>query len=176
MTQLVALALHHRDNFSRGRSRKMFGYEAYHWGIIIMPEDSHGRDCSAFDATDASEIDPVTFRLENPTMDWWFRVKENVDPALSTKLIGRIVIGQIPDEVSSAELRGFFEKIELPIKNRDPQQSCVTWALNAVQALQRQGWAWDFELDQFKDAALSYADERMKRENSSEPSIKYYSV
>ncbi|RSM18746.1 hypothetical protein CDV31_002466 [Fusarium ambrosium] len=114
MTQLVALALHHRDNFSRGRSRKIFGYEAYHWGIIVMPEPSQGRDCDAYDATDASEIDPVTFRMNNPTMDWWFRVKENIDPTLSTKLIGRIVIGQVPDGVSSADLRSLFEGVDLP--------------------------------------------------------------
>lgn len=174
MTQLVALALHHRDKFSHGRSRRIFGYEAYHWGVIIMPEDSQGRNCHAFDATDASRIDPVTFRMDNPSMDWRFRVKENVDPALSIKLIGRIVIGQIPDGVSSDELRTFFERVELPVKNRDPQQSCVTWAMNAIRALQRQGWARDFDIDQFRDAALSYADERMKREDSSEPSIKYY--
>lgn len=154
----------------------MFGYESYHWGIIVMPEDSRGRDCSAYDATDASEIDPVTFRLDNPTMDWWFRAKQNIDPALSTKLIGRIVIGQVPDGVLSDELQSLFEGVELPIKNRDPQQSCVTWAMNAIRALQRQGWAWAFDLDEFKDMALSYADERMKGEDSSEPSIKYYSV
>ncbi|RSL63552.1 hypothetical protein CEP54_005151 [Fusarium duplospermum] len=140
MTQLVALALHHRDNFSRGRSRKVFGYEAYHWGIIVMPEPSEGQDCYAYDATDASEIDPVTFRMNNPSMDWWFRVKENIDPTLSTKLIGRIVIGQVPDGVSSADLRSLFERVDLPVKNRHPQQSCVTWTLNAIQALQRQGW------------------------------------
>ncbi|KAL2675627.1 hypothetical protein Neosp_011817 [[Neocosmospora] mangrovei] len=176
MTQLVALALHHRDNFSRGRSRKIFGYEAYHWGIIVMPEPSQGRDCYAYDATDASEIDPVTFRMNNPSMDWWFRVKENIDPTLSTKLIGRIVIGQVPDGVSSSDLRSIFEGVELPVKNRHPQQSCVTWALNAIRALQRQGWVWEFEIDPFKDMALSYADERMKGRDSSEPSLKYLNV
>ncbi|GAB0137871.1 hypothetical protein EsDP_00006124 [Epichloe bromicola] len=79
MTQLVTIALYSRDHFSRGNARQIFGHEAYHWGIVIMPQRSQGRDCQAFEATDASDIDPVTFRMTNPTMDWWFRVKENVD-------------------------------------------------------------------------------------------------
>lgn len=176
MARLVALALNHRDNFSHGRSRQVFGYEAYHWAIMIMPEPSQGQDCCVFDATDASEIDPVTFRMNNPSMDWWFRVKENVDPTLIDKLIGRIVIGEVPGGVSSADLRRLFEGVELPVKNRHPQQSCVTWALNAIRALQRQGWVWEFEIDPFKDIALSYADERMKGRDSSEPSLKYFNI
>lgn len=176
MVQLVAVALYHRDHFSRGNARRIFGYEAYHWAIIVMPQVSQGRDCSAFDATDASEIDPVTFRMRNPTMDWWFRVKENVDPALSAKLLGRIVIGQLPDGMSSAELRDFFGRVRLPGKNTNPQQSCVTWAVDAIRALQRQGWVGEFELDQFKDWALSYADDRMKGRDSREPSVRYYNV
>jgi hypothetical protein len=40
--------------------RRVFGYEAYHWAILIVPEQSEGRDYWAFEATDATEIDPVT--------------------------------------------------------------------------------------------------------------------
>ncbi|KAM5355126.1 hypothetical protein ACJ41O_001772 [Fusarium nematophilum] len=177
MTRRIAVALHHRDRFSHGNARKTFGHEAYHWAIMAMPEESQGQDCCySFDATDTSEIDPVTFRMTNPTMDWWFRAKENVDPAVSDKLIGRIVIGELSDEVSNAELRDFFERIPLPVKNTDPQQSCVTWATDAIRALQRRGWVREFEIGQFKDWALSYADERMKGADSREPSVKDYSA
>jgi hypothetical protein len=58
----------------------------------------------------------------------------------------------------------------------DPQQSCVTWVVNAIRALQKQGWAWEFELDQFKDWALSYADERMRGSDSRESSVKNYNL
>ncbi|KAK7398595.1 hypothetical protein QQX98_012032 [Neonectria punicea] len=139
-----------------------------------MPDPSQGRDCYVFEATDATEIDPVTFRMTNPTMNWWFRVKENVDPALSAKLIGCIGIGQVPDGVSGAELKAFFGRVRLPVKNTDPQQSCVTWTVDAIRTLQSQGWVREFELDQFKDWALRYADERMKRQDSKEPSVKHY--
>lgn len=176
MGREVAVALHHRDQFSLGNARKAFGYEAYHWGIMVMPEPGQERDCHSFEATDACEIDPVTFRMNNPTMDWWLRCKEDVDLGIFDKLLGRIVIGQIPDGMSSAELRDFFAKIPLPVKNTNPQQSCVTWAVDAIRALQGQGWSSAFELDQFKDWAMSYADERMKGSDSREPSIKYYGV
>ncbi|KAF5021320.1 hypothetical protein F66182_6642 [Fusarium sp. NRRL 66182] len=141
---------------------------------MIMPDVSQGRDCHIFEATDASEIDAVTFRMNNPTMNWWFRSKGDIDPELSTKLIGRIVIGQIPNEISKAELQEFFEAIPLPVKNTHPQQSCVTWAANAIRALQRQGWAPDFDLPGFQDWALSYADERMRGVDSKEPKVVYY--
>ncbi|OAA43643.1 hypothetical protein NOR_04218 [Metarhizium rileyi] len=139
-----------------------------------MPQQSRGRDCISFEATDASTIEPVTFRVSNPTMDWWFRVREDIDPEKSSKLLGRIVIGQLPHGVSIAELRGLLERVPLPVKNTHPQQSCVTWAMDVIRTLQGEGWVWDFELDPFKDSALSYADERLKGSTSREQKVKYY--
>lgn len=176
MTKLATLALHHRDNFSQGNSRRVFGYEAYHWSIIIMPDTSRERDWYVFDATDRSEIDPITFRMNNPTMDWWFRAKSTMDPAVSAKFLGCIVIGQVPDGASFDEFESFFSNVPLPVKNTHPQQSCVTWAVDAIRALQGQGWAQAFELGQFKDWALAYADERMKGSDSTEPKLRYYDV
>ncbi|RBR25536.1 uncharacterized protein FIESC28_01499 [Fusarium coffeatum] len=176
MVQLVALALYDRVNFSRGNSRRIFGHEAYHWGIIITPQPSSGRDCHAFEATDASDIDPVTFRMNNPTMGWWMRHKPNVNPDLSAKLLGRIVIGQIPDGVSGADLKKVFERVPLPVKNTHPQQSCVTWAIDAIRTMQKQGWVPQIELNGLKDWALYYADERMKGTSGREPKVKVYGV
>ncbi|KAF7558418.1 hypothetical protein G7046_g5738 [Stylonectria norvegica] len=155
MVQLIALALYDRGQLSVGNARRILGYEAYHWGIIVMPEPSQGQDCDVFEATDASEIDPVTFRMTNPSMDWWFRVKGPDDPGLS-------------DQLSATELKAFFEEVRLPVKNIDPQQSCVTWVEDAISTLQRQGWVRDFELVRFKQWALSYADERMDADTASE--------
>ncbi|KAH6628252.1 hypothetical protein F5144DRAFT_622221 [Chaetomium tenue] len=177
MERLIAVCLSHRDHFSEGHMRGVFSYEAYHWGLMITPKVSQGQDCHIFDATDATEIDPVTFRMRNPTMDWWFRDQKDVDPALSPKLIGRITIGRVPDEVSSDEVWHVFKNVPLPVRNRDPQQSCVTWAVNAILALQALGWVREFEIDQFKDWALSYADMRMKRRpGSSEDEVTHYGV
>ncbi|KAM0554025.1 hypothetical protein ACHAPJ_007100 [Fusarium lateritium] len=176
MFQSVTVALYHRDRFSQGRARRTFGYEAYHWAIVIMPEVSDGRDCHEFDATDASEIDSVTFRINNPTMDWFFRPKINIDPMLSPKLLGRIVIGQIPDELSGDDLSDFFERVPLPVKNTHPQQSCVTWVINAIRASQEQEWVPAYDLDKLKDWALSYADERMKNSGPRDPIVRYHSA
>ncbi|KAK4133386.1 hypothetical protein BT67DRAFT_442832 [Trichocladium antarcticum] len=176
MAQLVSVALYHRDRFSKGHLRDVFGYEAYHWSIVLMPEVSQGRDCYVFEATDASAIDPVTIRLTNPTMDWWLRGKNNVDPTQSSKLLGCIVIGQTPSTLPYSELLDFFRRVPLPVRDRDPQQSCVTWAADAIRALQRQGWVREFELGRFQDWALSYADERMRGLDSREPKVTHYSV
>ena len=176
--QLVAVVLSDRGDFSRGNRRKVFKYEAYHWGIIIFPEnaDLNGPVCQTFEATDAAEIDPVTFRLNNPTMDWWFRHREAVDIEDSPQILGCIIVGQVPEAVTNGELRDVFGGITLPAKNTEPQQSCVTWAVEAVRDLQDRGWVEDFELDEFKDWALEYADERMREPDSNEPKLKRYSV
>ncbi|OAA51778.1 hypothetical protein NOR_00371 [Metarhizium rileyi] len=176
MARLATVALSHRDNLSQGHSRRVFGCDAFHWGIVVMPENSHGRDCNAYEATDASEIDPVTFRMNNPHMDWWLRTREQIDPEVSSKLIGRVVIGQIPENVSDSQLHDFFLSIPLPVKNTNPQQSCVTWTVNAILALQSQNWAWNFDVEPFKVWALVYADKRMSGLDSKLPKVVTYSA
>ncbi|KAF5669516.1 serine threonine kinase [Fusarium heterosporum] len=176
MVQLVAVALYHRNHFSLGNARQAFGYEAYHWSIMVMPEPSEGDTptCHIFDATDTSAINPETFRMNNPTMDWWFRSQIDTNPYLNMKLLGRVVFGRIPDEISSVKLDEFFRNIPLPVKNTYPQQSSVSWAVDAICAIQRQGWAPEFDLRNFKDFALAYGDVRMKGSESGESDITYF--
>ncbi|KAK8148893.1 hypothetical protein G3M48_008876 [Beauveria asiatica] len=176
---LVTLALYHRDSLSRGNSRRIFGYEAYHWGLLFVS----GADAAAaaaaplysFDATDASDIDPVTFRLRNPSMDWWLRAEAR--PAPNPKFLGQLIVGAVPDGDAGAgsleELRAFFEQVPLPVKNTHPQQSCVTWAVAALGHMQTRGWVRPFDLPGFQDAALAYADARIA-EDATEPAIKEY--
>lgn len=182
---LIALALCHRDNLSRGNSRRVFGYEAYHWGLVFLPSSTPEPDATtstnttntnttsfSFDATDASDIDPVTFRLRNPTMDWWLRAEANAPP--HPKLIGQLAVGTLPAEAAEFEqLKALFEEVPLPVKNTHPQQSCVTWAVVAVGRMQTRGWVPPFDLAAFKDAALAYADARMV-EGTTEPAMKDY--
>ncbi|OAA63951.1 hypothetical protein ISF_04660 [Cordyceps fumosorosea ARSEF 2679] len=189
---LVTLALYHRDTLSRGNSRRIFGYEAYHWGLLLMSSSSSSSSTTAatppdsplysFDATDASDIDPVTFRLRNPSMDWWLRAE--APPAPNPKLIGQLVVGTIaadalPNDTAAEDnefqrLRAFFQTVPLPVKNTHPQQSCVTWAVAALAEMQTRGWVRpDVDLPAFQDAALAYADARMG-ENATEPPVKEY--
>ncbi len=170
----IGVGLYHRDHLSHGRSRKIYCYEAFHWGVVALPKGSKGRDSQTFEATDSNEIDPVTLRMTNPSLEWRFKAKDNVIPTLSSKLQGVILITQLPHEMSFEELKSFFGKVPMPMKNQDPQQSCVTWVVNAVKLMQSEGWVQEFDLDQFKDYALAYADERIKGDAAQEPKYKFY--
>jgi hypothetical protein len=170
----IAVSFYDRDHYSRGRNRQIFGYEAYHWAVMVVPKGNKGRTCKAYDTTDASEYDPVTHRLTNPTMEWKFRTK-TVDPKLSKKLLGCVVIGTAPPGVSFDDLDAFFASIPMPQKNKDPQQSCVTWAVNALVRMQEKGWVAAFDIDRFKDWALAYADE-MRRKQDEDPGEKEVAI
>lgn len=130
--------------------RSVFGYETYHWAIIVIPEQSQGRNCWTFEATDAATIDPVTFRLDNPSMAWRLKAQHNADPDLSSKLLGIVIVGQTPDSLSYPEMMGIMTDVPLPVKNKDPQQSCVTWVENAIRTLQSRGWIRAFDVNHFK--------------------------
>jgi len=61
--------------------------------------------------------------------------------------------------------------VPLPVKDMDPQQSCVTWVTNAIQRLQGHGWVRGFDLGPFKDFALSSADHWNGLPGSSKPGV-----
>jgi hypothetical protein len=176
MSKRAIVALYHRDHLSRGHYRRIFGYESYHWGFVITPENSQGQDSDSYEATDATELDPVTFRMNNPSMEWWLRCNESFEPEQNPKLIGRIIIGIVPEHISQDELKAFFKTVPLPVKDTEPQQSCVTWTIDAVKALQQKGWAYSFDIEKFKDWALAYADDRLRGSDAKEPQITVYGV
>ena len=165
--------MYHREGYSTGRNRQILGYEAFHWGILIMPREGEA-EYDAYDATDRNEIDPRTFRMENPNLDWWFDAKEGiVDTSRGGRLVGCIIIGAVPDDTSSREVRAFLEEVPLPKRNQTPQQSCVTWVGNAIRALHEIGWVDDFAVEKFMKWALSYGDDRM-RDLEGFPDVLYY--
>ena len=165
--------MYHREGYSTGRNRQILGYEAFHWGILVMPREGEA-EYDAYDATDRNEIDPRTFRMENPNLDWWFDAKEGiVDTSRGGRLIGRITIGVVPDGTSSCDVRKFLKEVPLPERNQTPQQSCVTWVGNAIRALHEIGWIDRFSVEIFMKGALSYGDDRM-RDLESFSNVTYY--
>lgn len=161
----IAVGLYHRNKLSLGEHRTKLSYDAYHWGILIRPKfpDENGRvTCNVYDATDMSVTDPVNHVDLNPDHDWFFRVQNQIDPNAQGRLIGCVIVGKLPNHVSDVAVEEMLRHIPLPVKDASPRESCVTWALAALHAFQRQGWAWQFDMAEFKDWTLSYGDECMK--------------
>ncbi|OQE84073.1 hypothetical protein PENNAL_c0029G07002 [Penicillium nalgiovense] len=76
-------------------------------------------------------------------------------------LLGRVMIGKVPHEVTYAQIRDLLESIPLPQKDALPEQNCVTWTRAAINKLQDNSLAEQFELDRFMDKSLAFADQRL---------------
>ncbi|KAI9036445.1 uncharacterized protein KD926_001788 [Aspergillus affinis] len=126
----VWITLHYRDRFSLGEHGKRLGYAAYHWSILITPKQSKGADCYAYDP--------------------------NVSPELRSHLLGAIMIGKLPKEVSFSEIKTYLNSIPVLVKGVEPEQNC-------------------FAVDGFMDDALCYADERMEDPENVQRKINYTS-
>src|SRR5204863_513885 len=86
------------------------------------------------------------------------RSSGHVDPIRSGRLVGRVLIGKVPNHTTDAEIQATLAAVPLPVKNATPAQSCVTWLLAAIQALQNARIAREFNINQFIAWALTYAD------------------
>lgn len=133
-------------------------FNAYHWGILITPKTFKGAECQTYDVSDAFRLDPKASRDMNPERKWYFRVKTNVDPIKEPALLGRIVIGKLANKVTDDEIEDVLSKVPLPDEDKARGESCVTWCLNAVEALQGAGFVKRFDIEAFKTVALEKAD------------------
>ncbi|VUC31696.1 unnamed protein product [Clonostachys rosea] len=160
----VMLALYHRGRLSLGDNRIRLGYRSYHWGIIISPKNARPGHpvCNSYDATDAFVIDPITGQDLNPNLDWFFRAQHDINPSATGQLIGRIIVGKLPNDVTDSEIDALLATVPLPVQDASPSESCVTWALVALSTLQASGFAWSFDIKEFQDWALAYGDQCMK--------------
>lgn len=157
------VTIHHRGSLSLGDNRARLGRSAYHWGILIQPKKPKlGRDSIAYDVSDAAKPDPETRQDHNPNYDWHFRAKRavNNDPFVGGNLLGRVMIGKVPNHITDADIEDLLGQVPLPIKNTE--QNCVTWTLASIQALQKERLAEDFDVDQFTIKALELADEWLR--------------
>lgn len=128
----VIITIHHRDELSLGDNRNQLGLSAYHWGILIQPKNPKGSDSTAYDISDAARPDPITRQDLNPNRDWHFRPKPGVNPVLSGRLLGKVMIGKVPNNLTDAGIEAILKEVPLPAKNAKPVQNCVTWILTAV--------------------------------------------
>jgi hypothetical protein len=141
----VMLTIHHRDELSLGPNRARLGYATYHWGILIQPKKSKGSDSNAYDVSDGAF---------NPNFEWRFRATRGVDPLRSGRLLGRVMIGKVSNNVADTQIEAILRAVPLPVQNTTPEQNCVTWILAAIPALQQHGLAEVFDVDQLLASAL----------------------
>lgn len=159
----VAISLYHRGHLSLGDNRTRLGYSAYHWGLVVMSK-LPSVECDTYDAADIPMLDPTTGEDRNPNRDWIFRrPQHDIDPAANGRLIGRIIVGKLPNKVSVSHIDSLLGRVPLPKKDVSPRESCVTWALAALNALQDEELAWKFDIAVFQDWTLAYGDECMKQ-------------
>lgn len=168
----VFVSLHHRDALSVGNNRQRLGHAAFHWGILICPKSSNRADCYAFDVSDGIVLDSVHRVNLNPEGNWLFREKQ-VDPKMSVRRLGRVMIGKVPNEVTYAEIHDLLGAILLPQKGAVPEQNCVTWTKAAICELQKNRLAEQFDLDRFMNESLAFADQRIQNTETTPASINY---
>lgn len=155
----VMVTIHHRGRLSLRENRTRLGRSAYHWGILIQPKNPKHHDSNALDVSDGIVVDPVAHRDLNPNLEWNFRAKADV----SGSLLGRVMIGKVPNKATNAEIEAMLREVPFPAK--DTAQNCVTWTMAAIQVLQNEGIAEDFNVDQFMTKALlGLADEWLRNQ------------
>lgn len=84
-----------------------------------------------------------------------------IDPLATGQLLGKIVIGKISRNVPEENICALLREVPLPRREADPAQSCVTWTLDAIRALQRANIVRCFDVDRFAVWALEMGDSWM---------------
>lgn len=113
---------------------------------LFLPRLPEEKNCHSYDVTDAACPNPVTRVDHNPELNWFFRARDNVDPALSGHILGRVMIGKIPNEVTYAGIQALLEMVPLPTKGFRPEENCVSWTRSGIGKLQQEGLAEQFDI------------------------------
>ncbi|OJD21612.1 hypothetical protein ACJ73_07050 [Blastomyces percursus] len=138
-------------------TRKTYG--AYHWELLLAPKKSNGRDNMAYDVSDGVRLDSETGQDLNLERDWFFRIKNNVNPLDSGRLIGRVMIGKVPPQMTENDLEIILKDVALP--DKELGERCRHWVWNAHihSTLQSASVIPNFEIEKFKVWILDYANQ-----------------
>ncbi|KAN0079708.1 hypothetical protein V8E54_004922 [Elaphomyces granulatus] len=150
--------MYFRDELSIGQYQN-----SYHWGILIRPKYPSGHDTHAFDITNGVRLDGKTRTDLNPNRDWYFRLNEHVNPANNTHILGGIMVGKVPHEVTISQIEDILRPVPLPVKGAMPKETCATWVKAAIQALQEAELVEKFDVDGFMAHAQDFANKRMAK-------------
>ncbi|EDN06235.1 predicted protein [Histoplasma mississippiense (nom. inval.)] len=149
------ISIHHRDEMSLQEGiRKTYG--AYHWGVLLAPKKSNSRDNIAYDVSDSVQLDETRQDL-NSERDWFFRIKNNVNPLDSGRLVGRVMIGKVPPQTTENDLETILRGVALP--DKESGERCRHWVWNAISTLQNESVIPNFDIEEFKVWILDYANQ-----------------
>lgn len=157
----VFIALYEREELSVGLSRRRLEHAAYHWEIIITPKDHSGSDCYAYSVTNGPIQKGKGHIIDgNRERIWQFR-EEQINPDISSLLVGMIMIGKVPSQVTRDDIKKNISPPTIQVPDK-LWENGTTWIKEAIAKLQESGLAEEFYIQQFMDDALAFADHYTK--------------
>lgn len=147
---------------------------SYRWGIMMCkgPDLPDGIDYRFFTVTD--EVQTVrrtesstgvrTEQMTNTDRQWILFFCGLARYALGKTLVVRFRIGRQPRFKRWKSVYKAFNnnnKVPLPRKGTEPEETSVDWIRHAIRYLQGRGWAAEFDIDAFVQHAKDAADRRL---------------
>ncbi|KAI0515180.1 hypothetical protein F5B22DRAFT_656366 [Xylaria bambusicola] len=150
----VFVALYSRQGITSHEQSHELGYARFHWAIWTEPKGSTG-DGSCYQVIKAD-----TYVNIPDSGGWRYNYIKAANCPRSRSMLGRIMVGKIPNGIDQDAVDDVLSKVPVPRDNTDPAENCVSWTLAALKELVQHGWVDDyFDLEHFMDWALERATE-----------------
>ncbi|KAI0444041.1 hypothetical protein F4803DRAFT_549617 [Xylaria telfairii] len=149
----VFVAAYFREGITSSQwSEELLHHARFHWAIWTEPKGSTGTG-SCYQAMKYDEF------INVPDWGGWqYEYIINADYTRSGSMLGRIMVGKLPNDVSPYLMADTLSSIPLPTENNHHVENCVNWTVAALQELQRRGWVDNFDTHRFMDHALRRAN------------------
>jgi hypothetical protein len=121
----------------------------FQWGIWIEPENSQGAG-TAFHVEDDLNVPYLLYSFDSH----FHRDEHKAPPA---NMLGRLMIGKIPQEQSIRDVERILRKVPLPSDPASSITDTLGWTRTASEDLQQAGLAERFSVDTFVADALIHA-------------------
>lgn len=145
------MALYSRGGVTSATQSHELHYARFHWAIWTEPKGSTGMG-SCYQVLKGDSFVNVP-----GSGGWRFDYSRTANYTRSNAMLGRIMVGKIPSNVSPDHVSAIVSRIPLPRDNVAPVENCVSWTMAALQELQRHSWVDDFNVQGFMDHALDRA-------------------
>jgi hypothetical protein len=160
----VFIALYEREGLSVGECRRRLGHAAYHWEIIVAPKEHSGSDCYTYGVTNRPIQEGKVHTTEGICGRLWRFREEQVNPDASRLLVGMIMIGKIPSQVTREDIKNTVGPPAIRLPDKQLHENCATWIKEAIERFQEAGLSDEFDVQRFMDDALAFADHYTKHD------------